>query len=127
MEIFAESIAYFDESKPQHVFHGDAKLDNLPGQYLFDLELCRYGHPALDIAMLLMQYKVPEQRWEENAKAYLSLRDGRDAAEDQLDGFIEALHFAKWYMGTKEIISSALRNPLGGREHRVSLASYLAA
>jgi len=107
-----DSLDYLQNSSST-IIHGDAKQDNLMSSYLVDLEGVVKGNPAVDLAMVLMQYDVPKEHFDKFLNMYLDAK-GVEDKETELKNLKEGIEHAIQYSATKEIAGSRariLKNP----------------
>ncbi|MFH1682279.1 MAG: phosphotransferase, partial [Candidatus Woesearchaeota archaeon] len=106
---FEDCLAYLRESSYKTLIHNDTKKDNLHGRYLVDLELLCIGNPGIDLAMLLMNYGLPQQQWSCYLKRYLQLRNVGDLSDQELKQLNRDVKLAAYLVITREKIASSLR------------------
>lgn len=106
---FEEAIDYLQTSSPKVLIHNDPKKSNLVGKYIVDLELCGRGHPAIDLALLFMQYGVFEAEWDIHLRKYLTAKGTAESYGDELKNLKEGMRHATHYTAVREIIGSSLR------------------
>ncbi len=104
-----DAIRYLNEIGPKCFIHGDLKGDNLLGKYMVDLEGSGIGHPALDLAMVLMGHKVPVEEWDMKLVDYLSIKGTENSFDNEFRHLKEGVQYAAIYTATKEILGSSMR------------------
>jgi hypothetical protein len=112
-EELAEAIEYLESTPYKKAIHGDLKTDHRRGEYLIDLEMCGMGNPGIDLAALLIQYKVPRREWDTHLAMYLNMTG---ASRDELRELKEGVHHSAVYMAHKEIATSLARGYVGDRD-----------
>lgn len=103
-----DSVDYLLSTKSNYLVHGDVKKDNRLGEMLIDLESCGKGNPAIDLALIFMQYNISGKEREKYLKDYLTIR-GSVNYERELKELNEGINYAMIYSGCRECWGSHTR------------------
>ncbi len=125
------AIQYLSLSSYQNVIHGDTKGPNRMDHYLVDLERISIGDPRIDLAPVLIEYQVPQERHQELTNLYLSTYFQASVEElpnSQLAEFTSGLPHAMYFSAVREHCGASLRELNKAQEpHVISHRKFLLA
>lgn len=112
-----EAFSYLESTSYKTAIHGDNKNLNRFGRYLIDLELMGKGSPAIDLSLLLMQYDVPKERWNDYLGMYLTAK-GTTEYDTEMRELKQGVEHASYYAAAREVISSSSKAQISRRTEK---------
>lgn len=103
---YKENAEILNNLEPECVIHTDAKNGNRKIGKIIDLESLQYGHPAIDIALILTQQGIKTEEWGKYIESYCSVFATETGANYDIDGMKKLLDLsykAKSVVSFKEL------------------------
>jgi acyl-CoA synthetase (AMP-forming)/AMP-acid ligase II len=121
--LYTGDLARYDED--YYIYLVDRKKDMIisGGLNIYPVEVERviYGHPAVSQCAVI---GVPNERWGEETKAFVVLREGQEASEDDIIRFCKASLASYKKPRSVEFLDELPRNPQGKILKRVLRDMY---